>query len=126
MSNMARLKRQFLQEIAKSTKEAAVERIRTTKVAPNNRPWAPWAMATLRQRQRKGNDFQGLLWDTGLLMNSFVHYIDHSIGELEVINTAEYSSFLNRGTANMPRREFLAWDKREIHNIFNRTFKNIL
>ena len=48
-----------------------MDMIENTKLSPYDTPWKPWRPATARYREFKGNAAQGLLWDTGLLLNSF-------------------------------------------------------
>src|SRR5262245_9272653 len=80
-------------------------RIRDTKIDPDGGPWAPWAPATRAYREGKGNAGQGLLWDTGNLLNN----IEVNADPMKVVigTAVEYGLFLQSGTGRMPARAYM-------------------
>ena len=87
----------------------AEERIRSSKVDPQGIQWKPWAYATLIQRAREGNVSQGILYRTGNLLRSF--YYRATRNTVEISNRAKYAKYLQLGTNQMPKREFMGWGK---------------
>ena len=105
----------FLQEVGTVQQEKAQARIRDTKDTPWGAAWAPWQPMTLKERTIKGNADQGLLWDSGALLNS-IHY------ELEPFSVTigtdlEYALDLQDGTDRMAARPFLGWDDLDLGDI---------
>lgn len=97
----------WLEAIGKQQSQRIQDRIRKTKVDPEGTPWAPWRPRTLEWRQKKGNVEQGLLWDTGELLNSVSVAVSGESVEIGV--TAEHGHFLQEGTVNMVARPFVGW-----------------
>ena len=83
-------------------------RIQSTKIDPYDSEWAPWAPFTAIQRALKGNVAQGLLWDTGALLNSFV--VESTIASVTIGTPVSYAEGLQFGDARMPAREFMGWN----------------
>lgn len=97
--------KKVLKQVAQQEINDARTRIQFSKRDPEGRPWAPWSMATLRQRLREGNVGRGLLYRTGTLLRSFAYRL--SGNTVRFGNTARYAEFLQRGTTKMPARSFL-------------------
>jgi len=106
-----------LEDIGKEEVKITQDRIRSSKTGPDGRAWAPWSMATLRQRQREGNVGKGLLYRTGALLTSIAYKVDK--GVLHVFTNAPYAKFLQFGTPKMQARPFIGWGSR-INNIVAR------
>ncbi len=87
-------------------------RIRQSKTNPWGGDWAPWASFTREERERKGNAQQGLLWDTGALMDSIHFSVDslRSMSFVDIGTNLDYARDLQEGTDNMPARPFLGWN----------------
>lgn len=89
------------------------ERIRDTKIAPDGTPWAPWRPLTERLRHLASNAEQGLLWDSGVLLESIHLAVDGSF-ELAVGTDVPYSITLQEGVkGSQESREFLGWTETE-------------
>lgn len=99
--------KQLLQNVGNREQEKAEQRIVSSKINPDNRQWRPWAYSTILTRQRDGTLSRGLLYQTGNLLRSFTVKISRAT--VEIKNSAFYARYLQMGTANMPRREFLGW-----------------
>ena len=85
----------------------ARERIQRSKDDPLGYAWAPWMPSTAAQRARKGNADQGLLWDTGALLDSITASV---AGNTVTIGSAvDYAGYLQDGTDRMAARPFLGW-----------------
>jgi len=104
---IARAKEKSLEKIGKEQVELTQSRIRDSKEDPMGRPWAPWAMSTLRQRQRAGNEGRGLLYRTGALLTSIQYTVKDNV--LKVFTKMPYGEFLQFGTPKMPARPFIGW-----------------
>ena len=77
-------------------------------------PWAPWAPSTAKERTRKGNADQGLLWDSGALLESIravANVYGPGHGTLDVGSDLDYAVFLQDGTEQMPARKYLGWNE---------------
>lgn len=88
------------------------DRIRETKVDPLESEWDPWAESTRSQRERKGNAGQGLLWDSGYLLNSFEVNADPM--QVVIGTEVEYAGYLQEGTFKMPDRAFMGWNDSDL------------
>ncbi|MHB0992688.1 MAG: phage virion morphogenesis protein [Burkholderiales bacterium] len=89
----------------------AQQRIIGTKLSPDHEAWMPWAARTLKERTKKGNTGQGLLWDKGDLLHSLESVAEGS--SVEIGTDMPYAIDLQDGTEIMPPREFLGWDASE-------------
>lgn len=107
--------RRFLNEVGRNEINMSRRRIRTTKMDPNGRSWAPWSAATARSRSRRGTSAGGLLHETGKLHNSFDSHATNRT--ITITNRAPYATYLQNGTRNMPARAFLGWGRESISNI---------
>lgn len=90
-------------------KHVIQERITHTKLDPENRPWAPWAEFTDIKRHLKGNTGQGIMWDTGELLNSIRYDIDGTFG-LDIGTDVWYAQQHQEGRDRLPIREILGWE----------------
>ena len=103
-----------LTRIGASEVENVKARIRSSKISPWGDSWAPWAPSTARERQRKGNAEQGLLFDTGALLDS-IHAVANVYGSghgtLDVGTSLDYAGFLQDGTEKMVARKYLGWNE---------------
>ena len=86
----------------------AKNRIRTTKVDPEGKPWKAWSYTTMMQRSKFGPS-RGLLYRSGALLRSFDFKVTNS--KVTITNTKSYAPYLQEGTDNMPARPFLGWGK---------------
>lgn len=103
-----------LTRIGASEVENVKARIKSTKTSPFGDAWAPWRPGTAKERQRKGNASQGLLWDTGDLLDSIravANVYGPGHGTLDVGSDMSYAGFLQDGTRKMVAREYLGWNE---------------
>lgn len=106
-----------LKKIGEEEVKLTQQRIRDSKTGPDGKPWQPWSISTLRQRQRAGNAHLGLLYRTGALLNSIKMKIEN--GALHIYTDKEYGKYLQFGTPKMPARPFIGWGDR-INSIVKR------
>jgi phage gpG-like protein len=97
--------RQLMKELSGIVLQDVKTRVGVSKLTPEGTPWVPWSPATLRYRQKKNNVNQGLLFDTGKLLNSFK--ATSGIQTFSVGTDVTYAPFLNNGTNRMPARKFM-------------------
>jgi phage gpG-like protein len=104
-----------LLEVIGQTEVAFVRaRITSLKEDPAGGQWAPWSPWRAAERAAKGNASQGLLWDSGALLNSITAQVDGPV--LQVGSTAgDYAKYLQEGWTSLagndaPARPFLGWD----------------
>jgi hypothetical protein len=83
------------------------ERIQRSKVDPDADIWDPWRPTTEEERVHKGNVNQGLLWDSGQLLEDVV--FEATNDGLIVGDTAPYAVYLQEGTPRMVAREMFGW-----------------
>ena len=98
-----------LRDLGAQEVENARSRVTTTKVGPDGTPWAPWALATLRERTRAGNVAQGLLNVTGALAQSIQWKLTGK--NLIIYSDSPYAQWHQNGTDRMPARPFLGWSQ---------------
>jgi len=80
------------------------------KHTPDGDAWSPWTHYTRSEREHKGNVSQGLLWDTGALVNS-IHAQSHA-GSVSIGTDVAYGPDLQYGRSGhqaMDARPFLGW-----------------
>lgn len=105
----------FLSLVGSFEKNVIQTRIRETKIDPDEHAWAPWQPFTRHQREAKGNVPQGLLWDTGNLLNSI--RFEESFGQVEIGTDVPYAHELQHGRDGsagqrpMVPREFIGWQQ---------------
>ena len=104
-----------IKKVAVEEVAATQERIRNSKTDPEGRPWTPWSMATMRQRQKEGNAGQGLLYRTGSLLNSIQYRISNKT--LTIFSNVGHGKFHQFGTSKMDARPFLGWSRTSINRI---------
>ena len=102
----------FLNSVATEQMDESKRRIRMTKSDPDNRKWAPWSYATLKARRADGTASRGLLYRTGMLLNSFAKKVERK--RAIITNKTNYGKWLQFGTARMRARAFLGWGKQSI------------
>lgn len=98
-----------LEQIGRDEVLKTQERIRSSKTGPDGKPWAPWSMATLKQRTRAGNAQRGLLYRTGALLNSIQFKVENTL--LTIFTNETYAKFLQFGTPKMKARPFVGFGK---------------
>lgn len=94
-------------------------RITSVKESPEGEPWAPWSPRRRREREAKGNTDQGLLWDTGRLLNS-MQYQSTGPDGIDIGTDVPYALELQEGRAwpsPMPARPFLGWNDQSLEAI---------
>ena len=101
-----------LDKIGKKFVESTQRRISTTKESPDGKPWAPWALATLLGRQRRGTTGTGLLYESGTLADSIKHQVQGK--QVTVFSDAPYARFLQAGTSKMPARPFIGFSQNDM------------
>ena len=93
---------------------AIQKRIQQTKVTPDGDEWAPWRPLTADLRHYKGNESQGLLFDTGDLLNSMRIAVDGSFS-VEIGTDIPYAVTLQEGIGSIQEaREFIGWEEDDI------------
>lgn len=105
----------LLEELGDYLVGSVLERIRDTKENPFGRDWQEWATGTRRQREKKGNAEQGLLWDSGDLLHSIRAEIRPA--QVAVGSPLDYAKWLQEGTEDMPSREFLGFSNADLEAI---------
>ncbi len=94
-----------LESIGKALVTSTKSRIEKTKVSPDGKPFAPWALSTLLARRKEGNASLGILNRTGSLANSVMYEVQ---GKSVVVgSTSTYGKYLQDGTSKMPARPFI-------------------
>jgi len=90
------------------------DRIQNTKLDPAGNEWAPWRPMTETLRTLAGNVEQGLLWDTGDLLDSIHEEVDGSF-TLAIGSDSEYADAVQNGIeGKQVAREFLGWTDEDI------------
>lgn len=97
------------------------KRIIDIKASPFGEAWEPWSEQRLAERSIKGNVSQGLLWDTGELMNSIRYEVSRD--GVSIGTDIFYATDLQQGTDRMPAREFLGW-RPESAELYEAVFLN--
>ncbi len=108
-------KKEVLQQVADEEIKLVRNRLANTKTTPDGARWAPWSLATLRQRTRDGTAGRGLLYKTGTLFNSITYKITQAT--LTIISTAPYAKYLQLGTTRMPARPFMGWSVAGVNRV---------
>lgn len=103
--------RPALVEIGRMLQGSTRDRLQKTKVGPDGKPWAPWALSTLLARTRKGNAGRGLLNDTGNLSRGITFEVRGNT--VTVGAQATYAQYLQNGTDRMPARPFVGVSKQD-------------
>ena len=94
--------------------EAIRKRILDTKVSPDGEDWAPWKPLTETMRTWKGNAEQGLLFDTGDLLNSMRVEVDGSFS-VAIGTDIPYAVDLQDGIpGKQEAREFVGWEADDV------------
>lgn len=85
------------------------KRIRETKIDPDGKPWTPWAPFTANKRDFAGNFSQGIMWDTGKLLESIEFDIDGAFG-VDIGTDVWYAPKHQDGEGRIPKREIFGWE----------------
>lgn len=123
--NKLRDKGAFLQQVGEDLKASTQERIRSTKISPDGTPFAPWAMSTLRARQKDGTANLGILFRTGKLHDSIGFQVQRDHVEVGVESTVAYARYLQLGTLRMPARPFVGLSAQDLARIKRRLESHI-
>lgn len=94
-----------LESIGKALVTSTKTRIEKTKVSPDGKPFAPWALSTLIARKKEGTTALGILHRTGSLSASIVYEVQGR--SVIVKSTSPYAGYLQDGTSKMPARPFI-------------------
>lgn len=94
-----------LESIGKALVTSTRTRIEKTKVSPDGKPFAPWALSTLIARKKEGTAALGILNRTGSLANSITYQVQGK--SVTVGSTSSYAQYLQNGTSKMPARPFI-------------------
>lgn len=105
----------FYRDIGLIILEDTKTRIKTTKVDPDGKPWAPWATSTAKGRIKKGNAALGLLFDSGNLYDSF--FLKTTNDGFQISSLESYAGYLHNGTSKMPPRRIVGLSKGAIEGI---------
>jgi len=101
----------WITAVGEREKALIQERIRTTKQDPDGHDWAPWRPFTKAKREAQGNAGQGLLWDTGELLQSPT-YLTPFGAELEIGTDVDYAKVQQEGIeGHMAARPFIGWSE---------------
>lgn len=103
---------ELLEQVGEILALSTIQRIVTTKTAPDGKAWAPWARSTLLDRTKKGNAALGLLHDTGALGQSITWRVNGK--SVEITSTSPIAPYLQNGTPNMPARPFIGFSKEDL------------
>ena len=97
-------------------------RIEHTKLSPDGAPFAAWRPFTEDVRHTKGNEAQGILWDTGELLNSFYVEIEGSF-EMSLGTDVEYAIDVQEGIeGKQEARPYLGWSEDDIFTVGRASF----
>lgn len=102
--------RPVMAEIGREQRNEIQDRILHGKQGPEGEYWAAWAPFTRHEREHKGNTSQGLLWDSGKLVNSIM--ADASNAGVIIGTSVPYAADLQYGTSGqraMAERPFIGW-----------------
>lgn len=99
----------FFEYVGVTEKQRVRRRIQYTKVDPDGKAWAPWAPFTADRRDWLGNYSQGIMWDTGRLLNSIEFDIDGAFG-VDIGTDVWYAPKHQDGEGKIPKREIFGWD----------------
>lgn len=105
---------------ARIGKDAVEYRITHSKTSPDGQAWSSWMENTALYREHKGNAGQGLLWDSGDLLESF-HVKRDGRNAMKIDSDVDYGQYLQDGTRFMAARPFMGWsqdDEQLIHAHF--------
>lgn len=84
-------------------------RIQDTKLDPEGKAWAPWAPFTADKRDYFGTFSQGIMWETGRLLNSIHFDVDGAFG-VDIGTDVWYAAAHQDGQGKLPKREIFGWD----------------
>jgi phage virion morphogenesis protein len=106
-----------LEEIGQGLQKSTKERISTTKVSPDGRPFAPWSFRTMLAREKEGTSANGILFRQGRLHDSIQYQVVGKQVQVGSDESAKYARFLQFGTPKMPARTFIGFSAQDIEMI---------
>lgn len=106
-----------LEEIGKGLQQSTKDRIRTTKLSPDGKPFAPWSFSTLKARQKEGTAAAGILFRTGKLHESIQYQVVNNQVQVGADSSAPYAKYLQFGTMKMPARPFIGFSQQDLEMI---------
>lgn len=89
------------------------ERIMHTKLDPDGSSWTPWTNYTAELREFKGNYDQGIMWDSGDLLNSVHFDVDGAFG-VDIGSDIWYAALQQDGVGKLPSRPIFGWEPSQI------------
>lgn len=102
----------WMATVGQKAQASVQQRIRNSKIDPDNSAWSPWRPSTEKHRVKKGNAGQGLLWDDGTLLNSISFAPDRD--GVSLGTGVGYAGYLQDGTEHMAARPFFGWSDAEV------------
>ena len=100
----------FYDEVGTFAVNQIREKLHDGKTTPSGTPWAPWRPFTEEQRFLKGNTSQGLLWDTGALIESIHFNVDGNF-DVTIGTDLDYGKTLQDGIPGKQEpRPFIGWE----------------
>lgn len=99
----------YFEWVGIAEKRRVKDRIMRTKIDPEGKPWVPWAPFTAEKRDALGNYAQGIMWDTGRLLNSVDFAIDGAYG-VDIGTDVWYAPKHQEGEGRIPQREIFGWE----------------
>lgn len=105
----------FFDYVGATEKQRVRERIMHTKIDPDGAPWLPWAPFTAEHRDALGNSAQGIMWDSGTLLNSIEFSVDGTFG-VDVGTDVWYAPKHQDGSPSdrIPARPIFGWEENVI------------
>lgn len=113
-------KPEFLREAGERMRVSVQDRILAGKRSPEGVPWAAWSARRRKEREAKGNVSQGLLWDTGALLQSIRAEV--GAGDVSIGTDKEYASELQWGRDNMPARPYIGFSAADESELMGRAY----
>lgn len=99
--------------VGEKIKHDVQERIQYTKEDPDGHEWEPWRPYTAERREFLGNYDQGIMWDTGVLLESVYFDVDGAFG-LDIGTNVWYAANQQEGKGRLPKREIFGWEKDQL------------
>jgi len=100
----------FFDWVGKRQKKIVKNRIQYTKTDPDGRQWTPWTSFTEIKRQMAGNVGQGIMWDSGALLNSVRYDVDGTFG-VDIGSDIWYAPLQQDGGGRIPSRQIFGWEE---------------
>lgn len=103
--------KELLSELGKREVKRAKQRFKD-KTSPDGKRWQAWDRDTQEERIREGSAANGLLVDSGALMNSIDYEVIHN--QLYIGSNVDYAHHIQNGTQHMPARPFVGFNQQTI------------